>query len=299
MSDAPRPDPEAPLDLAAVELPPPSEGERLRLLLALLSLVELLLALWLAMADGQGWCPGSASSWSCGTLFRPRLGALGPFTVASVGALGAGLTLLAAWDLLLRGRAAASAVWLPLLGAGAGFAVGIQALALGAQGALCPWCLLLALLSVGVAALAAAATRGARAVALAAALALLVVSPLAWWRGAALAAEDQARRRAALETRGEAGPRLLLFQREGCAYCQALVPDVLGDPALLSLLGRTRGVELVGPGDPRVAALGVDGVPMLVAVDASGRALARHPGYGPPAEAAAWLERVLITWRGP
>ena len=295
MSDAPRPDLEAPLDLAAVELPPEREG--LRLGVALLALVELLLALWLAMADGQGWCPGSASSWSCGTLFRPRLGALGPFTVAAVGALGASLTLLAAWDLLLRGRAAASAVWLPLLGAGAGFAVGIQALALAAQGALCPWCLLLALLSAGVAALAAAATRGARVVALASALTLLVVSPLAWWRGAALATEDQARRRAALETRGEAGPRLLLFQREGCSYCQALVPDVLGDPSLLPLLARTRGVELVGTADPRVAALGVDGVPTLVAVDADGRALARYPGYGPPAEAAAWLERVLAGAR--
>ena len=38
MSDAPRPDLEAPLDLAAVELPPEREG--LRLGVALLALVE-------------------------------------------------------------------------------------------------------------------------------------------------------------------------------------------------------------------------------------------------------------------
>ena len=303
---APDPHPDAPLELGELELAPAPPESPLRLWLAGAAGLELLLALGLWLIEGSGWCPsiqGGASGGeasSCGTLFRPRLSRLGPVPIGGLASLGAALSVIAAWDLLLRGPAQRLArLELALLGAGAGVALGLQALAWRAQGALCPPCLLLALVAVGVAALAAALARregapGARGVALAGAVALALALPPAALRGGALAREDAQRRAAALETRGPAGPGLLLFERPGCPFCQALLPDALGDPLVLPLLARTSGLQRVGPDDPRAEALGIEGAPVLVLVDAEGRLLGpAFQGYAAPEELAAWLGRLL------
>lgn len=292
------------IDLAAVELPPEGESpapSRLRLVLALVALAELALAVTLARggAASGAWCPGEGSSWGCGTLFRPRLAALGPTSVATLAVLGASLTLGAAWYLLFRGAGSRLARrGAPLLAALAGFALGIQLLAWRAQGALCPPCLGLASLALASAGLAAAVVRretggGVGASAATLALAFALTAPLAWWRGGALAVEDAGRIAAARAAGGSSGPRLLLFEREGCPYCQALLADALGDPTVLPLLERTRGLESVLPGDPRVEALSIPGAPVLVLVDEQARELARFKGHGSAAEVEAWLAGAL------
>lgn len=288
------------LDLSTVEIPL-EPNARLRMALAAVAGLQLLLALALVMLQGSGWCPGGGGDaiWRCGTLLRPRLGSLGPINVSELAAVGSALGLSAAWDLLARGAERTLARFeLAILGAGGALALAAQVLAWRAQAGLCPPCLLLAVLAAlgaGLAlALAARSEGGARVPLLAGLVALVVAVPLAAWRGGALAADDEARRAAALSTHGETGPALLLFQRQGCPFCQALVPDALGDPLVLRWLERTRGLTLVEPDDPRVETLGIVGVPTLVLVDASGRQIGQPlEMYRSPEEVARWLQAGL------
>lgn len=262
-------------------------------------LLELGLAFAARLSSAVGWCPLEGGAFGCGALLRPRVASLGPLDVADVAVAGALVTLGLAAALLARpGRPAVARAAALTTAAGAGFAVGLQALSWTAVAALCSLCLALAAAAVLVAACLALAARRAGVSplgpALAFGLALALTAGLGAWRGAGLAAEDAGRRAAVEAAGGERGPRIVLVASPGCPYCEGVRVDVLGDPAVLERLERTRGVEVVAPDDPWVEDLGVRGVPTLVAVDGAGQPIGDPlEGYRTPAEGRRWLEGVL------
>ncbi|MCA8923861.1 MAG: hypothetical protein KDD82_18770 [Planctomycetes bacterium] len=270
------------------------------ILLGAFALVELGLAAWVVLLGSQGGsCPLADHGFSCAAVLRPRLSQLGPVPLAFL-AVGGGLASLAFTQLAaLRPLSAPLARWGPgVLAAGAGFALGVQAWSYAGVGALCPYCLGISLSALGAAGAAAAVAWGERReppwrAALALALALLVTAPLAWLQGSRLAAEDVARRAAVLELEGPR-PALLLVVKPGCAYCEAMLVDTLGDPRVLARLSGSRGVELVAPGDPRLAQVELAGTPTLVCPGSRVTPLA---GVTPVEATLAWLERVEAAAR--
>lgn len=217
-----------------------------------LALVALALA---AAAVGlrQTTCPAASGPFSCAAIVRPSVSALGPVPVVAVLLVGAATQALAAGLLLGRGaklpfaRDAAA-----LAAAGAGFAVGLQPLGLLATGRACLLCLAVVLgqllLAGALARVAREAGAARRGLALAFVTALLVTGAFAFFRGGALRDRD-ARVRASLEAARRADGRLLLVTREGCPYCEAVLLDVLGDPAVLPRVERA-GLRLAAPGTP-------------------------------------------------
>src|SRR5207247_6993931 len=99
----------------------------------LLASLLLLLALWavaIEVRPASFTCPES-ETFSCATLVRPSLRALGPLPLAPLSVLGAATEALAALLLFLRGAKGPFARDVALLSSlGAGFALGLQPLAL-------------------------------------------------------------------------------------------------------------------------------------------------------------------------
>lgn len=258
--------------------------------------LELTLALLARTLAQDGLCLGEGGPFSCAALLRPRLGALGPVSVADLAVVGAALTLALALRALLTrpGAPRLEAALAAVPAAGAGLAVGLQLLLITAAGRLCLLCLaVLAAASAAAATLALAARRrgaGLRAPTLALAAALALSAPLAAWRGAALARQDDERRAAVLAARGEAGPELVLVSRQGCPFCEVLLLDVLAEPPLLERLRRTRGLRVVAPTDPLARAHAGRGVPWLLALAPDGRLLDRLAGAQEIEAVARWLE---------
>lgn len=277
---------------SSVSDPPPRKPWVGVLLLAAFALVEVGLAAWVVVLGGQGSCPLSDSGFSCAALVRPRLGQLGPLSLAHLAVAG-GLASLAFTQLAaLRPLSAPLARWGPtVLSAGAGFALAVQAWSAAAVGALCPFCLGIALSACGVAAAAVGVAwrerrQSPRSAATGFALTLALGLPLAWLHGAGIAEDDAARRANVLAAGGERGPRLLLVVKDGCPFCEAMLVDTLGDPRVLERLAETRGVSLVRPDDPRLEGVALEGTPTLLAPDANLPPLA---GLASPEQVLAWL----------
>jgi hypothetical protein len=237
-----------------------------RLALAL-ALVLVALALHAnAIALRQATCPvADSSALSCAAIVRPSLASLGPVSVTVVLLVGALVQALAALLLFLRGARLPFARDAALVAAlGAGFALGLQPLAFVVTGKACPTCLAVVLVQAGLAVVLARVARGAGAssrphvVLFALALALTGGAGLA--RGVSLRADDE-RRLSALRAAERADGRLLLVTREGCPYCEALLLEVLGDPAVLPRVERL-GLRRAAPGTPD--ARGETEAPVLV-----------------------------------
>jgi hypothetical protein len=236
-------------------------------------------------------------------VFRPRLSRLfGPLTVTQVAFVGAMASLGFSFMLNRTPPRGVVAAGLAGLGLGAGLALGLQPLPWFAAGTLCPMCLTLAALTVALLLTALLATRGAgvsRAWGVGPLLVLLaVVAPFSARHGARVADEDVGRVARARAASGSQGPYLLLVTQEGCAYCQGLLADVLGDERVARALMRTRGLEEVPVGDPRVR--DVDGVPTraptLIVLGPDGRERGRIPGY--VRDPAAYATRLLTIVEG-
>ncbi|MCO5167514.1 MAG: thioredoxin family protein [Planctomycetes bacterium] len=276
--------------------------------LGFVCLVQVVLA-WLALevAEGAATCPDLGHGLGCAAVFRPRLSRLlGPVTVTHVAFVGSMAALGLA--LMLHARRAPPrpllAAGLVALGAGAGFALGLQPLPLRAAGAACALCLgLLGCVLVAFALLLAIAWRaGVRArlglaplVVVAAALA-----PLAVRHGDRVAADDVERVARARAAGGAEGPRVLLVTQDGCPYCHALLADVLGDEQVVRVLLRTRGLVEVKKGDPRVPADprgGTTRAPTVVVVGDDGRERGRLVGYS--SDPATYATRLLTIVAAP
>ncbi len=223
---------------------------RIAALVLALALVALAVYV-LALEQRRATCPASGSLLSCAAVVRPRVAALGPVSVSQVLLVGALTELLATGLVLARGARLPFARDAALLAAvGAGFALGLQPLALLATGRLCPACAAVVLvqgaLALALGRLASGAGAPRKLLVLAFGGALAVTAPLAALRGSALATED-ARRRAALHAAERPDGRLLLVTREGCPYCEALLLDVLSEPELLPRVARA-GLRVAAPG---------------------------------------------------
>jgi hypothetical protein len=291
----------------------PSAGPGLVMVLAaaaiLVALVEVGLAGLTLLAAGSGWCPVEGASWSCGAVFRPRVSELGPLSAGQLALGGSVLSLVLSGLFAHRvsqgrtsGGVVAALVAVPV--GGAGVAWGLQPLAWAATGALCPLCLGIAGAHSVLAALMLAAwvrsggagrspglsLRGPLGPGLAFAVGLVLVGGLGYARGRSLAEQDRVRL-AALASVGSPeadGPRLVLLVLDGCSFCRALQTDVLGDPRVLSRLEGSRGVELVGPDDPR--AKGLRGAPILLAYRGQERVGKPLLGLVSVEECLAWLD---------
>jgi len=220
-------------------------------------------------------CPGRGG-FTCATLVRPALRSLFFIPIAPVFFVGAGAQALAALLLLRKTRerfardvARASAL-------GAGFALGLQPLALLVTRAVCPFCLAALVLQLALALTFAKIARaeGARAAPLALAflVALAATGPGAIVAGMKQRARDEeALARLAKLERSDA--RLVLLERDGCPYCEALLLDVLSEPHVLARLERT--------GLARRSAKEGEPAPVLLGLDQAGREVARETGFSP------------------
>lgn len=279
---------------SSVSDPPPRKPWVGVVLLAACALLEVGLAAWVVVLGGQRSCPLSGSGFSCAALLRPRLGQLGPLSLAQLAVAGGVTSLAFAQLAALRPLSAPLARWGPtVLAVGAGFALAVQAWSAAAVGALCPFCLGIALSACGAAAAAVAVAwrerrQSPRTAAAGFALTLAVCLPLAWLHGAGIAEDDATRRASVLAAGGERGPRLLLVVKEGCPFCEAMLVDTLGDPRVLARLAETRGVSLVEPGDPSLSAVELEGTPTLLAPGAD---LPPLTGLATPEQVLAWLEQ--------
>lgn len=295
-------DPEHSESPLAGQPPPPPAGRLLAVAAIVVALAELGLAFAAHLFSQQGYCPIEVGHGSaCAPLIRPRLAALGPisvshlalvFSVLSTGLCGA----------LAAGVAspAVKRVGAALLAAGAGFGLGIQALPAALGASACLLCAGVATAVIGVACffwLAARDSVKLRVPLVALTLVLLGVTPLAALRGQAIKAEDEQRRLSVSEVGGADGPQIILVSRPGCPYCEALLLDVLGDPSVLDLLGKSRGVVSAREYAPEVRVhLKVPRVPTLLAVSADGKQIG-EPLFGlqPVATVEAWLRSVTAT----
>jgi hypothetical protein len=239
------------------------------------SLALLLLALFaLAIEERLALCPGGAL-FSCATLVRPPLRALGPLPLAPALALFAATEAMAALLLLVRDPKPRFARDVALLAAfGAGFALGLQPLALLVSRRPCLVCLLAVFLLLALAFLfSKIAQRGgasSRASLLAFSLALVSSGALATTKGLAQRKKDQdARERLRAFERKDA--RVVLVEREGCPYCEALAEDVLAKGEVLARLERT--------GLARRSALPGEPAPILLGLDREGHEAAREAGF--------------------
>ncbi len=261
----------------------------LRLLALLLAAALLAVALWaLAIGARATNCPLEASAFSCLALVRPSLRALGPIPIAPVLGLGAAVETVVALLLLARGARlpfARDAAILATLGAG--FALGVQPLALLVASRACLVCLLALACQLALALtlgkLAVATGARARPIVAAFAVALVATSAAAVIQGAAQRRIDEDARKA-LGHAERASGRLVLVERPGCPYCEALLLDVLARPDVLPRVTKAglhrRAAE---PGEP---------APLLLAIDAQGREKAREAGFTPDPTV---YEKVLAT----
>ena len=214
---------------------------------------------------------------------RPALRTLGPFPIAPVLLVGAGVQALSALLLVLRGARLPFARDAAILAAlGAGFALGLQPLALLVARRACLVCLAaLALelaLALSFARVAQEAGARARERRLAFFLALVSVGALSLAQGLAQSRKDEAAR-ALLARSSRPGARLVLVERAGCPYCEALLLDILLRPEVAPRLEKA-GLE-------RRAAAPREAAPLLIAYDRSGREAARREGFTPDPEAYA------------
>lgn len=261
---------------------------------------------WVALqvAEGGATCPDLGPGLGCAAVFRPRLARLvGPVTVTQVAFAGAMATL--GLGFLLHARrgappAALARLGAVALGAGAGFALGLQPLPWAATGAVCALCvgLVVCALLALVLFLPLAARAGAswRLGLVPFALALVAIAPLAARHGERVAADDEVRVARAREAGGSAGPRLLLVTQERCPYCRGLLADVLGDEQVVRVLQRSRGLSEVSLADARARGFEVEGAPTLLVVDADGRERGRLTGYA--FDAATYATRLLTLVDG-
>jgi hypothetical protein len=283
----------------------PREQLAQRLLAAaalLAALVELVLAFAAHLFAQKGYCPVELGHGSaCAPLIRPRLAAVGPFTVTQF-ALAGSMLSIGLCGMLAFGVASQRARRLgaAILAAGAGFALGLQALpdALGVSS--CALCTGLVSATLAVAVLYGVAARRSlkRHVPLVVLMvSLLVVAPLARLRGLEIGEEDTQRRAAVAQVGGDSGPTIFLVMRPGCPYCEALLVDVLGAPEVLSLLEKTRGVTSAREFAPEVKVhVRVPSVPTLLAVSATGKQIGEPiVGLQPPTTVAAWLRSVIAS----
>ncbi len=241
------------------------------------ALTLLTLTLW-ALAIGAGaTCPTETGLFSCTTLVRPALTELGPLPVTPLIALGAATEALAALLLLARGAKLPFARDVAILAAlGAGFALGLQPLPLLVVGRACLVCLLILAcqlaLSLTLAKVAKDAEAPQRPIALAFIFALVGTTALATTRGLAQRRTDEESRTALARVERTQG-RILLIEKPGCPYCEALRLDLLAQPPFLKALEKTGLARReAGPGEP---------APILVARDASGREVTRALGFRP------------------
>lgn len=291
------------------EAPPDTPGPgRLTTAFAAACLAQVALA-WLALlvAEGAQTCPDLGPGLGCAAVFRPRLSRLlGPVTVTQVAFVGSMAALGLA--LMLHARRAPPrpllVVGLVGLGAGAGFALGLQPLPWRATGAACALCLaLLGCVLVAFALLLAIAWRAGVRARLGLApllLAAAAVAPLAVRHGDRVAADDLERVARARASGGDAGPSLVLVTQETCPYCHALLADVLGDERVVRVVQRTRGLVEVRRGDPR-ATDDPEGrparAPTLIVVGPDGRERGRLVGYRH--DPAAYATRLLTLIEVP
>lgn len=229
----------------------------MRPLALVLALALVLLALVVSAIELRATtCSETGGLFSCAAIVRPRLSSAGPVSISAILLVGSFTQLLATVLVLAKGARLPFARDAALVAAlGAGFAVGLQPLALLATGRACPVCLAVVVVQVGLAVALGRLARGAgasgRPLLLASGGALAVTALLATLAGRAVALEDE-RRRAALRACERPDGRLVLVTRAGCPYCEALLLDVLADPAALPRVERA-GLRLVPPGSPDAA----------------------------------------------
>jgi hypothetical protein len=232
----------------------------------------------LAIEERFAHCPGG-EAFSCATLVRPALRALGPLPLAPAVAIFAATETLAASLLLARGAKKPFARDVAALAAlGAGFALGLQPLALLVLERACLVCLftLLAQLALAVllSVIATRAGAGRRASVLLFALALLGTGAVSSRQGLAQRRKDEDAK-AALARLERKDARLVLVERSGCPHCEALLLDLLARPEILARLERT--------GLARRRAAPDEPAPVLFARDREGRETARETGFSPDA----------------
>ena len=250
------------------------ESTRLVRLAALLLALSLLsVALFALSVSFHGAsCPKEGGLFSCLALVRPSLSRLGPFSVTNVLVLGASLELLCA--LLLQKKSASprfsrDVAFFSALGAG--FALGIQPLSFLVTKKLCLLCELALLSQLLLAVSFAALTKESRRALLGCfLLAFAATASFALREGGARAQEDE-RRRAFLRGVERKGARLVILERAGCPYCEALLLDVLASSEVAPLVSQT--------GLARQEAAEGEGAPVLIARDGEGREVARASGF--------------------
>jgi uncharacterized membrane protein len=241
-----------------------------------LALTLTTLTLWaLAIGHAGASCPAEAGTFSCVALVRPALRSLGPVPLAPLVALGAATEALAALLLLVRGAKVPFARDVAILSAvGAGVALGLQPLTILVAKRACLVCLLALVAQLALALVFAkiARTAGAnmRAVGGAFFVALVTTGGGAWMQGMAQRrADDEASQALAAIERKDG--RIVLVERRGCAYCEALRLDLLARPEILARLRRT--------GLARREAEHGEPAPILLARDRDGRETARELGF--------------------
>lgn len=237
-----------------------------------------------AIEANRATCPHTGA-FSCVAIVRPALRTLGPIPILSVFVLGSFTESFAVLLLRVRGAKLPFARDVALLAAaGAGFAVGLQPLSLLVVKRACLVCtlaagtqLLAAFTLAQVASRLGASRRGPFSVFLAT---LVVTGGAATFQGILRAREDE-RRHEALRRLPHEHARVVLLEREGCPYCEALELDLLAEPVFLARLEKTGF-------DPREAPPGTP-APILLALDASGKEVARVEGFMESREAYASL----------
>lgn len=293
MDDAPQ----APREPAGA----PSADRKLAAFALVLALLWVGLAFRTQLHAAQRTCPASAKGAACVPLLRPRVAAIGPVSASQIALVGA-VFAVGVCGLLAMGKAPSALIrgGPALLAAGGGFAIGLQALPLGLDSPWCPLCLSVVGVSNGVALLAVLAARkaaGGATASVAFAVVLVLTAPTAFWRGQALRTDDAARRAAVEAVGGETGPKLVMATRPGCPFCEAMLLDALGDPGVLDLLVRTRGVRQVREFMPEVKQhMQVPMVPALLLVSSEGVLIgAPLVGLKDSETVRAWLEQGLAT----
>lgn len=262
--------------------------------------LQMVLVVVAFIASALGTCPSPGGPFACTALLRPRLGSLGPFGVSEVGVIGTALTLLIALNLRqyreVPRRLALAMAAIPAVGAG--LVLGLQALPLMANAGLCGVCLVVVvstLITAHLIALTAQQAGGIRLHGPAAAflVALGVAGGLGGWRGSQIATQDAGAHERIEAASGSQGPLLILVSQRGCPFCEAMVLDVLSQPPVLELLGRTRGVQVVPPTDPLAREHSGGVTPYLLAISPQREVVGHVRGYSPPREVQRWLSGVL------